>query len=63
MSPGGKLPPRLAAVVVPVALLGLGVAIAAAVSLAVSPRDAATLAGIAVCSTLAGSEESVLGMS
>ena len=40
MSPGGKLPPRLAAVVLPVGLLGFGVAVAAAVSFAVSPRDA-----------------------
>ena len=56
MSPGGKLPPRLAAVVVPVGLLGFGVAVAAAVSFAVSPRDLATLAGIAgllAASTLA----------
>ena len=56
MSPGAKLPPRLAAVVLPVGLLGLGVAAAALVSFAVSPRDAATLAGIAgllAASTLA----------
>jgi len=58
MSPGGKLPlpPRLAAVVLPVGLLGFGVAVAAAVSFAVSPRDLATLAGIAgllAASTLA----------
>ncbi len=53
---GVKLPPRLAAVVVPVGLLGLGVAVAAAVSFAVSARDVATLAGIAgllAASTLA----------
>ena len=56
MSPGGTLPPRLAAVVLPVGLLGFGVAVAAAVSFAVSPRDLATLAGIAgllAASTLA----------
>ena len=56
MSPGGKLPPRLAAVVLPVGLLGFGVAVAAAFSFAVSPRDLATLAGIAgllAASTLA----------
>ena len=50
------MPPRLAAVVLPVGLLGLGVAAAALVSFAVSPRDAATLAGIAgllAASTLA----------
>ena len=47
MSPGGKLPPRLAAVVLPVGLLGFGVTVAAAVSFAVAPRDLATLAGIA----------------
>ena len=47
MSPGGTLPPRLAAVVLPVGLLGFGVAVAAAVSFAVAPRDLATLAGIA----------------
>ena len=56
MSPWGKLPPRLAAVVLPVGLLGFVVAAAAAVSFAVSPRDVATLAGIAgllAASTLA----------
>ena len=56
MSPGGKMPPRLAAVVLPVGLLGFGVAAAAAVSFAVAPRDLATLAGIAgllAASTLA----------
>ncbi|MDQ3065667.1 MAG: diguanylate cyclase [Actinomycetota bacterium] len=50
------MPPRLAAVVLPVGLLGLGVAMAAAISFAVSPRDLATLAGIAgllAASTLA----------
>ena len=50
------MPPRLAAVVLPVGLLGLAVAAAAAVSFAVSPRDVATLAGIAgllAASTLA----------
>ena len=56
MSLGAKMPPRLAAVVLPVGFLGLVVASAAAVSFAVSPRDAATLAGIAgllAASTLA----------
>jgi len=56
MSPWGKLPPRLAAVVLPVGLLGFVVAAAAAVSFAVSPRDLATMAGIAgllAASTLA----------
>ena len=56
MSLGVKMPPRLAAVVLPVGFLGLVVASAAAVSFAVSPRDAATLAGIAgllAASTLA----------
>src|SRR5688500_12517515 len=50
------MPPRLAAVVLPVGLLGFGVAVAAAFSFAVSPRDLATLAGIAgllAASTLA----------
>ncbi len=50
------MPPRLAAVVLPVGLLGFVVAAAAAFSFAVSPRDLATLAGIAgllAASTLA----------
>src|SRR5687768_4348761 len=50
------MPPRLAAVVLPVGLLGFAVAAAAAVSFAVSARDVATLAGIAgllAASTLA----------
>ncbi len=56
MSPGAKMPPRLAAVVLPVGVVGLGVAVAAFVSFAVSARDVATLAGIAgllAASTLA----------
>ena len=56
MSIGAKMPPRLAAVVLPVGLLGLAVAVAAAISFAVNPRDAMTLAGIAgllAASTLA----------
>ena len=56
MSTGAKLPPRLAAVVLPVAVLGFAVAAVAAISFAVSPRDVATLAGIAgllAASTLA----------
>ena len=56
MSAGAKLPPRLAAVVLPVAVLGFGAAAVAAISFAMSPRDAATLAGIAgllAASTLA----------
>jgi diguanylate cyclase (GGDEF)-like protein len=56
VSSGAKMPPRLAAVVLPVGLLGLAVAVAAAVSFAVSPRDLAALAGIAgllAASTLA----------
>jgi diguanylate cyclase (GGDEF)-like protein/putative nucleotidyltransferase with HDIG domain len=56
VSSGAKMPPRLAAVVLPVGLLGSAVAVAAAVSFAVSPRDLATLAGIAgllAASTLA----------
>ncbi|HEY7793158.1 MAG TPA: diguanylate cyclase [Gaiellaceae bacterium] len=50
------MPPRLRAVVLPVEVVGLVVAAAAAASFAVSPRDAATLAGIAgllAASTLA----------
>jgi diguanylate cyclase (GGDEF)-like protein len=50
------MPPRLRAVVLPVGVVGLVVAAAAAASFAVSPRDAATLAGIAgllAASTLA----------
>ena len=50
------MPPRLAAVVLPVGLLGFAVAAAAAISFAVNPRDAMTLAGIAgllAASTLA----------
>jgi len=50
------MPPRLAAVVLPVGLLGFVVAAAAAFSFAVSPRDLATLGGIAgllAASTLA----------
>ncbi|MDQ3098104.1 MAG: GGDEF domain-containing protein, partial [Chloroflexota bacterium] len=50
------MPPRLAAVVLPVGLLGFVVAAAAALSFAVSPRDLTTLAGIAgllAASTLA----------
>jgi diguanylate cyclase (GGDEF)-like protein len=56
VSAGAKLPPRLAAVVLPVGLTGFAVAAAAAISFAVSPRDLATLAGIAgllAASTLA----------
>ena len=56
MSPGAKMPPRLAAVVLPVGFLGFVVAAAAAFSFAVSPRDLMTLAGIAgllAASTLA----------
>ena len=56
MIAGATLPPRLAAVVLPVGLLGFAVAAAAAISFAVSPRDLATLAGIAgllAASTLA----------
>ena len=56
MSAGAKLPPRLAAVVLPVGLTGFAVAAVAAISFAVSPRDLATLAGIAgllAASTLA----------
>ena len=47
MSPGGKLPPRLAAVVAPVYLLGTAVSVAAAASFATSPRSLLTLVGIA----------------
>ena len=50
------MPPRLAAVVLPVAVVGFAVAAAAAVSFAISARDLATLAGIAgllAASTLA----------
>jgi len=50
------MPPRLAAVVVPVGLAGLLVAAAAAVSFAASPRSALTLIGVAsllAASTLA----------
>ena len=50
------MPPRLAAVVLPVGFLGFVVAAAAAFSFAVSPRDLTTLAGIAgllAASTLA----------
>ena len=50
------MPPRLAAVVLPVGLLGFVVASVAAISFAVSPRDVATLLGIAgllAASTLA----------
>ena len=50
------MPPRLRAVVLPVGVMGLVVAAAAAASFAVSPLDAATLAGIAgllAASTLA----------
>ena len=56
MSLGAKMPPRLAAVVLPVGLLGFAVAAAAAISFAISPRDLGTLAGIAgllAASTLA----------
>ena len=56
MSTGAKLPPRLAAVVLPVAVVGFAVATAAAISFAISPRDLATLAGMAgllAASTLA----------
>ena len=42
-----NLPPRLAAVVLPVYAAGLASAIAAAVSFAASPRSAGALAGIA----------------
>ena len=47
MTAGVKLPPRLAAVLVPVWLAGFAVAVVAAASFATSPRDPATLAGIA----------------
>ncbi|HWG56607.1 MAG TPA: diguanylate cyclase [Gaiellaceae bacterium] len=47
MSAGVNLPPRLAAVVLPVYAAGLASAIAAAVSFAASPRSAGALAGIA----------------
>ena len=56
MSAGAQMPPRLAAVVLPVCLLGLAVACATAVALAVSPLEAMMLAGIAgllAASTLA----------
>jgi diguanylate cyclase (GGDEF)-like protein/putative nucleotidyltransferase with HDIG domain len=56
MSAEAKMPPRLRAVVLPVGVLGLLVAAAAAASFVVSPPDAATLAGIAgllAASTLA----------
>ncbi len=56
MTMGAKMPPRLAAVVAPVGLLGLVVAAATAISFAATPRDAMTLAGIAgllAASTLA----------
>ena len=56
MTMGAKMPPRLAAVVAPVGLLGLAVAVATAISFAATPRDAMTLAGIAgllAASTLA----------
>jgi diguanylate cyclase (GGDEF)-like protein/putative nucleotidyltransferase with HDIG domain len=56
MSAGATMPPRLAAVVLPVAVLGLLVAVATAASLAAAPLDALTLAGIAgllAASTLA----------
>ena len=56
MSTGAKLPPRLAAVVLPVAVVGFAVATVAAISFAISPRDVATLAGLAgllAASTLA----------
>jgi diguanylate cyclase (GGDEF)-like protein len=56
MTMGAKMPPRLAAVVAPVGLLGLAVAAATAISFAATPRDAMTLAGIAgllAASTLA----------
>ena len=47
MSAGAKMPPRLAALVVPVYAAGLAVAAAAAGSFATSPRGVATLAGVA----------------
>ena len=50
------MPPRLAAVVLPVCLLGLGVATAALTSFALDPRSPLTVAGIAgllAASTLA----------
>ncbi len=56
MSSGAKMPPRLAAVVVPVGLAGLLVAAAAAVSFAASPRSLITILGVAgllAASTLA----------
>ncbi len=56
MSAGATMPPRLAAVVLPVAVSGLLVAVATAASLAAAPLDALTLAGIAgllAASTLA----------
>ncbi len=56
MSSGAKLPPRLAAVVLPVGLAGFGVAVAALISFAVTPLEPTALAGIAgllAASTLA----------
>jgi diguanylate cyclase (GGDEF)-like protein/putative nucleotidyltransferase with HDIG domain len=47
MNAGATLPPRLAAVVVPVYAAGLAVAAAAAGSFATSPRGIATAAGVA----------------
>ncbi|HUH15320.1 MAG TPA: diguanylate cyclase [Gaiellaceae bacterium] len=50
------MPPRLAAVVLPVGLLGFGVAVAALISLVVSPLEPTSVAGIAgllAASTLA----------
>jgi diguanylate cyclase (GGDEF)-like protein/putative nucleotidyltransferase with HDIG domain len=47
MNAGATMPPRLAAVVVPVYLAGLAVAAAAAGSFATSPRGIATAAGVA----------------
>jgi hypothetical protein len=47
MSVGASMPPRLAAVVVPVYLTGIVVTLAAAASFATSPRGAAALVGVA----------------
>jgi hypothetical protein len=47
MSPGVKMPPRLAAVVAPVYVTGTLITVAAAASFATSPRSLLALAGIA----------------
>ena len=46
MRAGANMPPRLAAVVLPVTLLGLAVAVATTISLASSPLDTLTLSGV-----------------